>query len=73
MKEYDGEGSTDLPQGVNIEIPGNHCDHNRTRGRMRKRIEKAWIRWRELTGVLCNQKIPTKFNFLLYKTAMPAA
>ena len=29
-----------------------------------KRIEKAWNRWRELTDVLCDKKIPTKLKVL---------
>ena len=35
-----------------------------------KRIEKAWNRWRELTGVLCDKKIPTHLKVLLYETAI---
>ena len=37
---------------------------------MAKRIEKAWNKWRELTDVLCDKKIPTHLKVLLYKTAI---
>ena len=37
---------------------------------MVKRVGVAWDRWRDLTGVLCSKKIPTKLKDLLYKTAI---
>ena len=37
---------------------------------MEKRIEKAWNKWRELTNVLCDKKIPTHLKVLLYKSAI---
>ena len=37
------------------------------------RISKAWNRWRELTGVLCDKKIPVKLKVLIYKTAIRPA
>jgi len=30
------------------------------------RISKAWSKWRELTGVLCNNKMPTTLKMLIY-------
>ena len=34
------------------------------------RIGKAWNKWRELTGVLCDKKIPKKLKVLIYKTVI---
>ena len=34
------------------------------------RISKAWNRWRELTGVLCDRKMPTKLKTLVYRTVI---
>ena len=28
----------------------------------------AWDRWRDLSGVMCDKKVPTKLKVLLYKT-----
>ena len=71
MKEYDGDGSTDLPQVSTFKYLGTTIDREGGCGtEIAKRIEKAWNRWRELTGVLCDKKIPTKLKVLLYKTAI---
>ena len=37
------------------------------------RISKAWNKWRELTGVLYDKKMPTKLKVLMYKTAIRPA
>ena len=34
------------------------------------RISKAWNKWRELTGVLCDKKMPCKLKVLIYKTSI---
>ena len=69
MKEYDSDGKTTA--GINIQIFGNY-DRPRESDEQKcqRRIEKAWYRWRELTGVLCYKEIPTKLKVLLYKTAI---
>ena len=38
-----------------------------------KRIGKAWDRWRSLTGVLCDKKVPTRLKMLLYKVCIRPA
>ena len=34
------------------------------------RISKAWNKWRELTGVLCDKRIIAKLEVLIYKTVI---
>ena len=33
-------------------------------------VTKAWSKWRELNGVICDKKIPTKLKLLLYQTVI---
>lgn len=35
-----------------------------------KGIDKAWNRWRELAGVICDKEMPIKLKILLYKTML---
>ena len=32
------------------------------------RISAAWAKWREVTGVVCNRRIPPKLKGLIYKS-----
>ena len=34
------------------------------------RVAKAWSKWRELSGVICDKKIPTKLKLLIYQTVI---
>ena len=34
------------------------------------RVTKAWPKWRELSGVICDKRIPTKLNLLIYHTVI---
>ena len=34
------------------------------------RVTKAWPKWRELSGVICDNKIPTKLKHLTYQTVI---
>ena len=37
---------------------------------VKRRIGVAWDRWRDLSGVMCDKKVPTKLKVLLYKTSI---
>ena len=34
------------------------------------RVAKAWSKWRELSGVICDKKVPTKLKILIYQTVI---
>ena len=34
------------------------------------RVTKAWSKWRELIGVNCDKKLPTKLKLLIYQTVI---
>ena len=34
------------------------------------RVAKAWSKWRELSGVICDKNIPTKLKILIYQTVI---
>ena len=31
-----------------------------------RRVATAWSKWRELSGVICDKKVPTKIKLLVY-------
>ena len=34
------------------------------------RVPKAWSKWIELNGVICDKKVPTKLKILIYQTVI---
>ena len=34
---------------------------------VKNRVAKAWSKWRELIGVICDKKVPTKLKILIYR------
>ena len=34
------------------------------------RVTKAWSKWRDQTGVICDKKVPTKLKCLIYQTVI---
>ena len=34
------------------------------------RVTKAWPKWRELSGVICDKKLPTKMKLLIYQNVI---
>ena len=37
---------------------------------MDNRVAKTWSKWRELSGVICDKKVPTKLKILIYQTVI---
>ena len=37
---------------------------------VRARVRAAWMRWREISGVICDKKMPRKLKVRLYKTVI---
>ena len=53
--------------GSTLTNDGN-CEHD-----VKARISSAWTKWRSLTGVLCDKRMPNKLKGKLYRTvARPA-
>jgi hypothetical protein len=74
MKVYESDDKTELPIATSFKYLGTNKDQEGGCSKeVAKRIECAWNRWRELTGILCDRKIPTKLKVLLYKTAFRPA
>ena len=71
LKNYNQEDYAELPAVSHFKYLGTTIDREGGCGaEIVKRIGGAWDRWRDLTGVLCDKKIPTKLKDLLYKTAI---
>ena len=50
--------------GSEIEAEG------RVLGAVKQRVKAAWAKWREVTGVICDRKIPRKLKCKIYKAAV---
>lgn len=71
LMEYDGSAYADLPQCTAFKYLGTtiHQDGG-CKTEVQLRISRAWDKWRELTGVLCDKKVPKKLKVLIYKTVI---
>ena len=71
MKKYGSQEAVSLPKRSQFKYLGRTIYQD---GGCRKEIKliisKAWNIWRELTGVLCDNKMPSKLKVLMYKTAI---
>ena len=36
----------------------------------KNRVRLAWNKWREVTGVICDKKVPVKLKHKIYKTVV---
>ena len=48
----------------------NNRQRRRSQQRRDNRVAKAWSKWRELSGVICDKNIPTKLKLLIYQTVI---
>ena len=71
MKIYMETETVNLPTVQSFKYLGSTIDR---RGGASKdvdnRVAKAWSKWRELSGVICDKKIPTKLKLLIYQTVI---
>ena len=53
-----------------INTKGSMIDRRGASKDAESRVAKAWSKWRELTGVICDKKVPTKMKLLIYLTVI---
>jgi len=71
MKRYDQEDYTELPTTNKFKYLGTVIDQaGGCEAEVTRRISAAWNRWRDLSGVLCDKKVPKQLKVLLYKTVI---
>ena len=71
LKNYNQHDHSELPETTAFKYLGTMIDQDGGCGaEIARRIGVAWDRWRDLTGVLCDKKVPTKLKVLLYKTSI---
>ena len=60
-----------LPTVQSFKYLGSTIDRGRGASKdVDNRVTKAWSKWRELSGVICDKKIPTKLMLLIYQTVI---
>ena len=37
---------------------------------VKQRVETAWMKWTEMSGVICDRKMPRKLKYKIYKTVL---
>ena len=72
MKRYMETEIVNLPTFQSFKYLGSTIDR---RGGASKemessRVAKAWSKWRELSRVICDTKVPTKLKILIYQTVI---
>ena len=71
LKKYDSEERVPLLNCSQFKYLGTTIhQEGGCRKEVELRISKAWNKWRELTGVLCDKKMPCKLKVLIYKTSI---
>ena len=71
MTRYVKTEMVNLPNSPVLQIPWiNDRQRRRSQQRRGDRLAKAWSKWRELSQVICDKKIPTKMKLLIYQTVI---
>ena len=69
MKRYMETETVNLPTVQSFKYVGSTIDRGGGASKdVDNRVTKAWSKWRELSGVICDKKIPTKLKLLIYQT-----
>jgi len=71
LKEYDSSDHATLPQKVTFKYLGTTIhQEGECRTEVQVHIGRAWDKCRQLTGILCDQKVPKRLKILIYKTVI---
>ena len=71
MKRYMETEMVNLPTVQSFKYLGSTIDRGGGASKdADNRVIKAWSKWRELSGVICDKKIPTKLKLLIYQTVI---
>ena len=71
MKKYMKTEMVNLPTVQSSTYLGSAKDRGMGASKdVQKRVAKAWSKWRELSGVICDKKILTKLKILMYQTVI---
>ena len=71
MKRYMETEIVNLPTVQSFKYLGSTIDRRGGASKdVESRVAKAWSKWRELSGVICDKKIPTKLKLLIYQTVI---
>ncbi len=71
MKRYMETEMVNLPTVQSFKYLGSTIDRGGGASKdVDNRVTKAWSKWRELSGVICDKKIPTKLKVLIYQTVI---
>ncbi|PAV84612.1 hypothetical protein WR25_22489 [Diploscapter pachys] len=66
--ELDG---TKLPRANDFKYLGDRISADgESLSAVKGRIDAAWLKWRQCSGVLCDRKMPTKLKSRIYRTVM---
>ena len=71
MKNYMETEMVNLPTVQSFKYLGSTIDRRGGASKdVESRVTKAWSKWRELSGVICDKKVPTKLKILIYQTVI---
>ena len=71
MKSYMETEMVNLPTVQSFKYIGSTIDRRGGASKdVENRVAKAWSKWRELSGVICDKKVPTKLKILIYQTVI---
>ena len=71
MKRYMGSELVNVPTVQSFKYLGSTIDRGGGASKVvENRVTQACSKWRELSGVICDKKIPTKLKLLVYQTVI---
>ena len=74
MRKYNSAEMEILPRRTQFKYLGTTIhQEGGCKKEIELRISKAWNKWEELSGVLCDRKMPAHLKVLIYKTAIRPA